>query len=159
MDVYGDSPDATVGEYFRNNVWWWHPLWDYCIATAPRIFAEPRNRNVAALGHSNDAAGLNADDSKQLADLLRAEIDGGDTLQYANERQAKLDAIPMEKCDICGGTGKRAEPPAKGPGDIPCNACDAKGERKSLATWYPFNVQNVEAFIQFLDHCGGFKIC
>ena len=30
MDVYGIAPTSERGEYFRNNVWWWRPLWDYC---------------------------------------------------------------------------------------------------------------------------------
>jgi hypothetical protein len=32
MDVYGES-----GNYFRNNVWWWRPLANYCQAIAPHI--------------------------------------------------------------------------------------------------------------------------
>lgn len=26
MDLYGKKPLNPVGEYFRNNVWWWRPL-------------------------------------------------------------------------------------------------------------------------------------
>ena len=29
MDVYGERPRTNKGEYFRNNVWWWRPLWNY----------------------------------------------------------------------------------------------------------------------------------
>ncbi|QOR55575.1 MAG: hypothetical protein UMS36scaffold28_65 [Phage 59_13] len=27
MDVYGVKPKSKQGEYFRNNVWSWRPLW------------------------------------------------------------------------------------------------------------------------------------
>lgn len=25
------SPLSRRANTFRNNVWWWHPLWDYCL--------------------------------------------------------------------------------------------------------------------------------
>ena len=30
MDVYGKNQTSEKGSYFRNNVWWWRPLWNYC---------------------------------------------------------------------------------------------------------------------------------
>ena len=36
MDVYGLNPD----KYFRNNVWWWRPLWDYVCNTCYDILSE-----------------------------------------------------------------------------------------------------------------------
>jgi hypothetical protein len=29
MDVYGKAPTVEEGKYFRNNLWWWRPLWTY----------------------------------------------------------------------------------------------------------------------------------
>jgi hypothetical protein len=37
MDVFGKAPTRKVGEYFRSNVWYWHPLWHYCEEIAPDI--------------------------------------------------------------------------------------------------------------------------
>ena len=35
MDKYWAERDEFEGEnkgiYFRNNCWWWRPLWDYCL--------------------------------------------------------------------------------------------------------------------------------
>jgi len=28
---------AEVGTYFRNNLWWWHPLWTYLEEVAPHL--------------------------------------------------------------------------------------------------------------------------
>ena len=39
MDVYGIAPEKEWGEYFRSNVWWWRPLWDY-TAEIDRFYAE-----------------------------------------------------------------------------------------------------------------------
>lgn len=48
MDVIGQSPVSERGEYFRNNVWWWHPLWEYCERLAPDLIPSDN------LGHYND---------------------------------------------------------------------------------------------------------
>jgi hypothetical protein len=37
MDVYGKDAVSEKGEYFRNNVWYWRPLWNYCIEVAPDL--------------------------------------------------------------------------------------------------------------------------
>ena len=40
MDVYGKKPKGEKGDYFRNNVWWWRPLWQYCASSAPELIDE-----------------------------------------------------------------------------------------------------------------------
>ena len=37
MDVYGTKPKNETGEYFRANVWYWHPLWDCLDKLHPNI--------------------------------------------------------------------------------------------------------------------------
>ena len=39
MDIHARNPTGERGAYFRNNVWWWRPLADYCITVAPDICA------------------------------------------------------------------------------------------------------------------------
>lgn len=149
MDVCGvDNPDA----YFRNNVWWWRPLADYCCDIAPDVTSH------CHYWQSNDGDGLNAGDAIALADRLEVELVAGRTEAYAAIRQAELDRIPDEPCTICGGTGLRAAPPTVGPGDEPCNGCDSKGKRRPFDTYYPFSADNVRKFVEFLRVCGGFEI-
>jgi len=74
MDVIGRNPRDGVGNYFRNNVWRWHPLAEYGCEVAPEIAAKCRH------WHSNDGDGLDAEDSIRLADLLQKETDAGRTL-------------------------------------------------------------------------------
>jgi len=50
MDVYGIAPIAEVGKYFRNNIWWWHPLWNYVQEVAPHL-------TEGVNGHFNDGDG------------------------------------------------------------------------------------------------------
>ena len=44
--------ESNPGVYFRNNVWWWRPLWNYCLAVAEDII-EP---NMSCLLYTSDAA-------------------------------------------------------------------------------------------------------
>lgn len=154
MDVYGRSPQSKIGEYFRNNVWYWHPLWDYCYDVAPEIISETLFRD----GHGNNGVGLNALKSRKLAEKLDAEIIAGRTAQYQKQYNAELAAIPEETCTVCAGTGKRKPPPEVGPGNEPCNGCKGKGKTRPFSTWYKFTVGNVKEFVEFLKDCGGFEI-
>lgn len=153
MDVIGRSPISEHGKYFRNNVWWWHPLWQYCEQVASDIIPD---RN---LGHSNDGWGLGHRASIALADRLALALESGHTADYEQRRSDHLASLPHEPCDICGATGKRAEPPSIGPGPLPCNGCGGTGTRPSFETHYSFSVENLREFEAFLRDCGGFRIC
>lgn len=148
MDVYGKNATSEKGHYFRNNVWWWRPLWDYCCAVS---FVAQQVEN----GHSNDGDGLDADDSRTLSETLWAEIDSGRTLAYEKAYNDRLAAMPDEECEHCHGTGKRFDAYVQGD----CNGCEGKGSKRPFATWYPFTVENVREFAEFLKDCGGFRIC
>ncbi|MFC4252941.1 hypothetical protein [Sinimarinibacterium flocculans] len=153
MDVFGKAPTSEQGTYFRNNVWWWHPLWQYCEEIAPDLIP-PDN-----LGHSNDGWGLGSDDAIALADRLASTLASGETERYAKRYVAYLETLPPQRCDICGGTGKRAEPPQIGPGPLNCNSCSGAGTVPHFDTHYPFSIENVREFEAFLRTCGGFEIC
>ena len=152
MDVYGRNPTAPEGEYFRNNVWYWRPLAIYINQVAPTIAKRCKE------WHSNSGDGLNQKDSLALADILDTEVKAGRTLSFEKQWTSELEMLPDEPCQICSGTGRRLAPPQIGAGDQPCNGCDSKGQVRPHATWYPFQVSNVEDFIRFLRDCGGFKI-
>jgi hypothetical protein len=153
MDVKGKKPTTEAGEYFRNSVWWWRPLWDYCEQVAPEICSKVK------LGQSNDGDGLDARDSLRLAAILRQEIASGATAAFGRYFREEVLALPPEEsCEICGGTGKRRPPPEAGPGTEWCNACLGKGKSQNQATRYAFTAGNVQDFAEFLEGCGGFEI-
>lgn len=155
MDVYGRSPDSEQGKYFRNNAWWWRPLWDYCAKVAPQVITPELHK----AGHYNDGAGPERQGALALADVLEAELKSGKTRVYAADYEARQNGTPDEECSICGGTGLRQRAPNIGPGIMPCNGCDAKGHRRPPETFYYFEESNVREFVHFLRHCGGFKVC
>lgn len=57
MDVIGKRPTSKAGEYFRRNVWHWHPLADYIVTIAPDTASSCKR------WHTNEGDGLNAKQS------------------------------------------------------------------------------------------------
>ena len=150
MDVYGRKPKSEKGKYFRNNIWWWRPLWNFCEQVAPDLIPEDNH------GHSNDGWGLNCSKSLELAERLTDLLDSGQVKMYEEDYKRAIESIPLETCTICDGTGKRKMEPRKGE---TCNGCGGKGKRESYEAGYPFEEENVKEFRDFLLDCGGFQIC
>jgi hypothetical protein len=154
FDVYGRNAKTKTGEYFRNNVWWWRPLWEFCVFVAPDII----NKDLAVKGTFNDGAGLGQRGALNLAKRLKDKLADGFADNYKKERDAYLLGLPDEPCSICEGTGKRQPAPEVGAGDVTCNGCEGKGKKRPWSSHYPFEVENVKAFIAFLEDSGGFHI-
>ena len=64
---------ANPGVYFRNNCWWWRPLWDFCRYIAPEII----NEDIWLNGHHNDGEGLDDKEAKELGILLIKSFENG----------------------------------------------------------------------------------
>ena len=75
------------GVYFRNNCWWWRPLWNYCATIAPDLIDD----DLYQSGHHNDGAGLDDEGAKALGTKLLKEIANGNTIKYQAEYQQKQD--------------------------------------------------------------------
>lgn len=101
MDVFGQDPKNEKGEYFRNNVWWWRPLWEFCEFVAPELTSMVEN------GYSNDGDGLDGEDAKELAKVLRKSLRDGTLDNYEQTRTEWLASLPIRPCVHCQATGKR----------------------------------------------------
>jgi hypothetical protein len=149
FDLSGQEPRTEKGEYFRNNVWWWRPLWVY-IYDLKLITKEQAER-----GMYNDGYVIPKDQALKIGARLKHEMSQGNTQKYADKYKKDLNAMPKERCDLCDGTGTRNDKIVQGK----CNGCNGKGVRDSWAKSYPFSVKNVEEFAQFCIESGGFSIC
>ena len=79
--------EINSGTYFRNNCWWWRPLWDYCKMVAPDLIDDELYQS----GHHNDGAGLDDKGAKALGTRLLQEIASGNTIEYQAEYQQRQD--------------------------------------------------------------------
>ena len=148
MDVSGLNPVSETGSYFRNNCWWWRPLWNYCRHVAPDLIDE----DTFISGGYNDGAGLDAKSAAKLAVILETKLAEGHTKIWKKERELYLESLPDENCGACNNNNR---------GRIKkkdCLSCDGKGTREPFEKHYPFDVENVENFAKFLIDSGGFEI-
>lgn len=149
FDLYGVQAKSENGEYFRNNVWWWRPLASYVLENV----ALPEEGKE--LWHTNDGHLVSEKTAVEIADTLARLVEEGHTARYEKEYQRELDALPLDICGLCAGTGQRNDRFVKGT----CNACGGAGKVKNFATNYPFSVDNVREFAAFCRESGGFTIC
>jgi hypothetical protein len=49
FDLIGIRARNKKGEYFRNNIWWWPRLWEFCCDVTPELTDSDRR-----IGHHND---------------------------------------------------------------------------------------------------------
>ena len=141
--------NANCGVYFRNNVWWWRPLWQYCYGVCEHLLTYEEWQ----AGGYNDGHEYDEDICLEMAELLQADIDDGSCQRYKDHYQAELDALPNEICSRCNGNNRGHKKKKE------CNVCDKTGETENFSKSYPFDVENVQRFVNFLKECGGMCIC
>jgi len=93
MDVMGMNATSEKGEYFRNNVWWWRPLWDYCLNEHGDIAGQVEH------GHSNDGDGLDGENSRTLGLRLLEDVKTGRAAEYKQTYDKALSELPRVSCD------------------------------------------------------------
>lgn len=172
MDVYGLEPISERGAYFRNNIWYWAPLWNYCCEVASSVIGS----ELADHGHSNSGAGLDGLKALSLADILSMEIESGRTAEHERKHNEYLASLPRVDCVTCEATGIRtdavglqmSQPTKELSQEVQiltgrthgwCNGCNGVGTVESWQMHYPFTVENVREFVAFLKESGGFSIC
>lgn len=168
MDLAGITPTSATGSHFRNNLWWWRPLWGYCRNVAPDLLRDVN-------GDTNDGDGLDRDDAIRLAGILREELATGRTLEAVTAFHERQSSFTLKPCDLCTGTGVRTDSIGvqHGMPDKPlgvahailvgrehgwCNGCNGEGRRLPHSLAYQFDVGNVEDFAAFAEASGGFQI-
>ena len=142
--------NENPGAYFRNNCWWWRPLWDYVCAVCKDILDDS---DICA-GHYNDGHIIDADTVAYMCILLNKEVRENNHVEYEKLYKENLLALPLEDCNLCNATGQRNDEYVKGT----CNKCQGKGKVENFQTSYPFSAKNVENFLLFLSESGGIKI-
>ena len=148
MDVSGKKPVSETGSYFRNNCWWWRPLWNYCHHVAPDLITD----DLFKSGGYNDGAGLDAKGAAKLAIILEAKLADGHTKHWEEEYKLYIESLPNDTCGICNGNNRGHNKKKD------CNRCDGTGETENFSKSYPFDTRNVEDFAKFLIDSGGFEI-
>ena len=170
MDVYGKNAQSETGEYFRNSVWFWRPLWAYCLAVHDDVVCD-----YDGVGHTNSGFALDSEHSLALGHRLLDDIENGRAEQYRSTYYAHLIELPRIDCTYCETTGIRTDKVGVSAG-MPnteldevtailtgrthgwCNGCSGVGTQEAWETHYPFSVDNIKEFANFCTASGGFEI-
>lgn len=157
--VRQEHEDSNPGIYFRNNIWWWRPLWNYVCEVCEEVMSDD---DIEA-GQSNSGDIINAETVDHMITKLNSEIMLRRHVDYEIAYNIRIGELPLMDCDYCDGTGTRHWD--DGPQD--CNVCNTEytrkegipvGKEKSWESRYPFSAENVEEFVKFLEHSGGIQI-
>lgn len=149
MDVFGRDPKNKTGEYFRANVWWWHPLWEWTcdVCQLPE--------EIRTSGHHNDGAGP---ETQELVDLMVFHMEGAIKEGSAKALEEKYELLkkseeidPSEECIRCKGS-------KLDPDGGECRTCKGKGKTAAFASWYSFTEEFALEWIEFVRNSGGFEV-
>jgi len=153
------------GSYFRNNVWWWRPLWSFTCEHCDDILTED-DMNA---GCYNDNYIITEDKAVAIAERLYEALKQPETQEYLDnhmkamekakkhnemiEQEKKaLDEIAVEM------TGNKDIAPIDYPKDLK-KKFDELMDKRDWASSYPINRENIESFARFAEQSGGFSIC
>ena len=137
FDICGVKPTSKEGEYFRNNVWYWRPLCHIIEETCHQLLTE---KQLNGLGF-NDGVLYRKKKAIQIAERLEELLKDKDRVNNMVEKfQRAIDvSVDVNTKPQYNEYGKNINP--------------AKQEFQ-----YPFDVENVEKFIEFAKNSGGFRI-
>jgi hypothetical protein len=81
-----------AGAYFRNNVWWWRPLWHFVCQVCDDILTE-KDRQA---GEYNDGHHINDKKAKAIAERLLEMLDNGQVKEYEKEYRKEIELLPKD---------------------------------------------------------------
>lgn len=151
MDVYGKAPTSETGVYFRSNVWWWHPLWEYCESEHPKLVANCPN------GHVNEGGGLEAKEAVELGKALLRDLATGRVDEWEEQRKKAL-SQPQPCLCVRNDETPEAEIARTYAKANACSLCNGTGQMMPQSELYPFGAEMVQKFADFLVESGGFEI-
>ena len=129
--------NENPGIYFRNNVWWWRPLWNYVCGSCEDILDSEDMEE----GQSNSGHLITEEKASAVAKKLFELIEEGDTKGYEDFHRKQADEADADNERYLADGGKKY------------------GDGWNWADSYPFNVDNVRNFATFCAESGGFEIC
>ena len=163
FDAKEKHDKENPGIYFRNNVWWWRPLWSFICSHCSDILSEEQ----MSLGCSNDGVKIYKTKAKQLAARIR-KIDKQGLIQHYEddwEKERKEASDFNKKVKATMDKFQKAMVLKYGEGIVPAdyNEKDKKKwdeiyDTKIFSANYPFDRKNVLEFGVFCDESGGFEI-
>ncbi len=163
-DQYSED---NPGDYFRNNVWWWRPLWNFVCESCDDFLTD----KDMGKGDSNSGYKISKTKAIKISKRLFEELANGnvDNLERQHTlRMAKAEAHNKEVREELDRITKECKDkfPIHADKLVPANypepyktQWDETYAKEDWAASYPFNAENVKNFAEFCQQSGGFTIC
>ena len=94
FDLSGVDPQNEKGDYFRNNIWYWRPLWEFVYMYCREEIQEETYEQ----GHENSGAFIPSDNAVKIGMKLQVLISDGTVAnfekRYETARKNKTDLVP-----------------------------------------------------------------
>tara|TARA_A100001201_G_scaffold84137_2_gene74643 strand:+ start:362 stop:826 length:465 start_codon:yes stop_codon:yes gene_type:complete len=95
-DAYFEAKEKwdseNPGHYFRNNVWWWRPLWDFVCVSCGDFMTE----EDAEYGQHNGGYEIDEEKAEQIVERLTFLLKVGGVKKYEEEHKAHLESLPED---------------------------------------------------------------
>jgi hypothetical protein len=141
FDIYGKNAKSEKGEYFRNNVWWWHRLADLVIDHWKEIGLKEKEIQD---WHSNSGQKVSKESAEKISKWLNKVLKDKDD-KDARKWETWIEQNALEH--------KKMELAIKKSLDEKC-----KDTLETIKSNYPFHWSNVKDFAEFCEASGGFEI-
>jgi len=139
FDLFGIEPRNRKGEYFRNNIWWWPRLWDFCCDITPEISENDRNS-----GYYNSGLVISEKKHRALIENLKKALNDREKFnEWMSNSEARY-ANTGHWLDRIFGAIK---------------GLDDEAKVRPKEARYHFDWSNVEDFLEFITNNNGFQIC
>jgi len=157
--------NENPGRHFRNNVWWWRPLWNYvCEQCQDFLTVKDMSGGGSNDGHkisNTKALKISKRLSKLIAEGLVDEEDRRMSLLIAKARASNQE-IKEQMDDINKEVNKNHVGNSIVPANYPEPYYTNWKTLQSQHDWdgdYPFDKDNIKNFAKFCKESGGFEIC
>ena len=163
-ELQSEWENNNPGAYFRNNVWWWRPLWSFtCDQCADFLTEDDMNA-----GCYNDNYIITEDKAVAIAERLYEALKEPETQEYLDNHMKAMEKakkhnemIEQEKKALdeiaVKITGDKNIAPIDYPKDLK-EKFDELMKQRDWTSSYPINRENIENFALFAALSGGFSI-
>jgi len=157
--------DVNPGAYFRNNVWWWRPLWSFVCEHCWDLLDD----KDMDCGNYNDGHVITKSKAIAIAKRLEDVIETEETKLWIQEHMDNLEQAKRNNKQVeaeLQELKKIVEVETDNPDIYPAiypdkykKKYDEIYAKRDWASSYPFHKDNVINFIKFAKQSGGFSIC
>ena len=141
-DLYAVKPKSKKFDYFRANVWYWRPLWNYVVILSKDILTD---HDIEEGNYNNDHI-INNEISVIIGNRILETFSNNVFVDFKNKFDKEKEELDKENCKVCSNSNNN------------CNTCNGTGKVDSFYKSYNLDEDLLKEFANFCINSGGFQI-